>query len=842
MKRLVPLMIFFLCLLLPAEDLSISMLGYKFDPMDEVPDIAKSLTAVEKEGENYYLVQFDGPVYMEWKQEVQNNGGEIYSYIPHFAFIVKMTAEEREVIEELSHVRWVGIYQPAYKIHPDVNEDINEDGTGMKEVMQMQRSCGGGPVMIEEDASKWVDALWVENDPLLHVSVRLFPGADIGNIASKMMEWGSDVQKIQKSVNRIIVRIPSEKLNALASIPGVQYINRYAPRTLHSSVWRYSVQTDTFTVVEDQDLGYSWDTVTAGVTLADKGIDGDGELVTIYDTGCNYYSFYFMDPEDDPPGNNHCAIQDYTNEGGNTQEVNPCNHGTNVSSVVAGDPSTCDVSYLYDWGGQTRGNTKDYYPSRLYIQDIGYNDGNQCALSMTNMYNSMNSAYSSGSRIHQNSWGYQGSGGNYSYEALDIDQMVWEDKDFVVTVSAGNGGPNTNTVSPPSTAKNCICVAASFSPTYDVSTDGINGFSSRGPTDDGRIKPEVAAPGGYDQGSNEYRNYVWGGNSASDWLNPDSTCYGYLSGMMGTSQAAPQVASAAAMIRQYFQEGYYPTGSSGGTAINPSAALVKSLIIASTEDMGTHDVPNDDEGWGRVVVDNALYFAGEDRKLFISDGNVVTTGQTVDTLIEVQSTTQEVKFVLAWSDKDASSGADPTLINDLDLVVTDPSGDAVYLGNVFSGGYSATGGSEDRLNNVEIVWLSTSQLEVGIYTVEVTGYNCPDGSIPFAITAVGDLVPASGIPEDSEGGGGEVPDFGLGKISPNPFEKETGINFHVKEENRVVLSIYDASGRKVTELVNKTLQPGSYSRTWKGESAGTYFAILKVGDETFQRKLIKLTK
>jgi hypothetical protein len=95
------------------------------------------------------------------------------------------------------------------------------------------------------------------------------------------------------------------------------------------------------------------------------------------------------------------------------------------------------------------------------------------------------------------------------------------------------------------------------------------------------------------------------------------------------------------------------------------------------------------------------------------------------------------RFTLVWTDYPAAVEAGVQLVNDLDLEVVTPGG-LTYRGNVFAGGYSATGGSADRRNNVECVYLPAAQ--AGTYAVRVRGYNVPQGPQPFALLV--DLAPA----------------------------------------------------------------------------------------------------
>jgi hypothetical protein len=839
-----------------SEDMTISFISYKFDPLKSTPALAKALQTDETDGENYYILQFTGPIYTEWKEKISEAGGIFHSYVPHFAYVVQMTPEEKIEVEKFSFVRWIGLFHPAYKIHPTVYEKRAPETENTLPVVTGVLKDGRIEILNEEECPCGKDALWIENDPLLHLSVRFFTHASIDDVARELEKWGSDIQQIQKDCNLIIVRIPSDSLNALANRKGVESIEPYSKVVLSSSVWRYSVQEpmNSFTIAFDTDLGQPWDTVTSGITLADKGITGKGEIVTIYDTGLDYWSGFFQDPEDDPPGPSHIAVQAYTDEGGgDNMEVSTstplygCRHGTNVSSIVAGNPSIANnhaggpnLMSIYDWGGQTRGNTPDYFPTRLYIQDIGFTRNDSCIINITNFYASMNTAYTTyQSRIHQNSWNYNDYGGAYLGHSIYVDNMVWNNKDFVVVFSAGNYGPSSTTVRTPATAKNCISVGASWNPTFDVSPDSISSFSGRGWTTDTRIKPEVVAPGGSDLPSSAYRKFLWGAGVNTIWA--EDSAHTSLVGMVGTSQAAPQISSVCAMIRQYFKDGFYPTGDTlTGTPFSPSAALVKAVVIASTVDMKNGDpVPSQAEGWGRVVLDNALFFSGESNALFVFDNTTgVNTGDSVVETVNITNGTAPIKFVLAWSDTAAANWANPTLVNDLNLAITAPNSNR-YLGNVFSGGFSQTGGSADDRNNVEVVWLP-NPAQTGTYSITVKGHSCPNGPIPFAVVALDGCQGSTGIPDGEKNSTKEYKHLNI----RTPFIEKIDIRLHITKTSNVNLSIYDITGREITKLIDEELKEGTYYTKWGENSvAGIYFAVLKInGQKVEERKILKIAK
>ncbi|MCA9926513.1 MAG: S8 family serine peptidase, partial [Anaerolineales bacterium] len=262
-------------------------------------------------------------------------------------------------------------------------------------------------------------------------------------------------------------------------------------------------------------------------------------------------------------------------------------------------------------------------------------------------------------------------------------------------------------------------------------------FSSRGPTDDGRIKPDVVAPGTwilsgfselYQEGYGDPVNPQNGVYQYDGWGMPYSQEYKY---MGGTSMSNPLTAGAAAVVRDYYQK---------ADSHNASAALVKATLINSAVDLldenndGVNDndfpIPNIHEGWGRVNVASATDGSHD----YADNTSGVSTSNTVSYDVNVAGG-GALKVSLVWSDYPSTETASVNLVNDLDLVITGPGGSPTYRGNVFSGGWSQTGGSADRINNVENVYIQSAG--AGTWTVDIVGFNVPQGAQPFALVVDG---------------------------------------------------------------------------------------------------------
>jgi len=208
--------------------------------------------------------------------------------------------------------------------------------------------------------------------------------------------------------------------------------------------------------------------------------------------------------------------------------------------------------------------------------------------------------YSAGARSFVNSWGAYpivSDRGGY------VDSFLYANQDAVICFAAGNDGvaEGEYSISSPGTSKSAITVGSHDN---SASSIDVSSFQSRGFVTDGRIKPEVIAPGGtvYSARSD--------GNSTPEFLDH---CDDPIS-KDGTSMATPMVGGMALLLREYFEEGFYPTGRRNQVSdgFEPMGALVKGLLVNSGQYMAGVQANAfsrwQSQGWGRIEMDETIYF------------------------------------------------------------------------------------------------------------------------------------------------------------------------------------------------------------------------------------------
>ncbi len=353
-------------------------------------------------------------------------------------------------------------------------------------------------------------------------------------------------------------------------------------------------------------------------------------------------------------------------------------HGDGVSGIMAGA------------GNLNPSNRGMAAGSLLYVVNYQSNFLDSQTVSLIN----------SGTAVITNSSYSNGCNAGYTTITQTVDTQVHDIPNLQHTFSAGNSnGSNCgygagsqwgNITGGHKQGKNVIATANVF---FDGS---LVNSSSRGPAHDGRIKPDIAANGQNQISTSENNSYQSFG---------------------GTSGASPGIAGVSAQLYQAYSE-------ANGNVLPPSA-LIKATLLNTANDAGNVG-PDYKFGWGIV---NGLRAAKliEDNRFLSSN---ISQGGSNDHTINVPAGTKQVRFMVYWSDSPASPGANPALVNDLDLLVTDPSSNVLepYIldptPDPITLNLPATNGP-DHLNNMEQVLINNPA--AGNYNINIDGFNVPMG-------------------------------------------------------------------------------------------------------------------
>lgn len=472
--------------------------------------------------------------------------------------------------------------------------------------------------------------------------------------------------------------------------------------------------------------------------LSSTGYTGKDQIIGVADTGLDTGNVESMHP--DLIGQIEKLIP--LGRKNNASDVH--GHGTHVAGSIVGTGEASDGKY--------KGTAPE---AKLVFHSIENEKGNL----VTDVETIMLEAYEEGARIHSNSWGTDDEGA-YSLTSFLFDRFLWEHPEMTVLVAAGNDGENGyKSIGSPATAKNVIAVGATENVRPDLGKnsddeDDIWGSSSRGLTSDGRLKPDLVAPG----------SAILSTRSS---LAPSKNFYkrfnDHYAYMNGTSMATPILAGGVAQIRQFLNE-------EGESA--PSGALLKAMLLTGAENL---DEDMRKQGYGRADLEQTIETSYKDEK----DG--IRTREKVKYKIKVTDDSKPLAITLAWTDYPASMTAKRTLVNDLNLKVTTPDGKRLNGNDFFEAPYND---QVDNLNNVEQIWIAEPR--EGIYTITVEGYNIPKGPQPYALATTGKWTKKDDEEEEEEEPPVKV-ESRTGKLTK--YQKKMNFLIRVNEPGDLELSV-----------------------------------------------------
>lgn len=660
----------------PAPGIMLHIGGRSFDPFQEaaVPDGGRSSTLQsDPDGETaYFIVQFDGPIQPDWKSALADAGVELFDYVPEFAFIARMAPDRWETVQRMPHVRWVGAYQPAYRMSPSARSRI----------------------YLREGVDEQAEA------PMTDLRVDLFPGVDPAVVEARIQTWGGNVRSRRASHDgtTLAVSLPANRVADLAAVEGVKWVETLPQWELFNDV--------------------SADIMGVRPIWERYGLYGEGQVVGVTDTGLDMGSAAageIHEDFEDGLGNSRVValidrvpVETGGAVGDNASDTH--GHGTHVAGSVLGNGW---------WSGSDPAT--DHFPIRsnagmapkagLVFQAVNRNGTGSLEGLPPDLGELFEEARLAGAHLHTNSWG-SSLAGAYDVYSRDVDAYMWHNPRFLILFSAGNDGVDLDrdgvidgySIGTPATAKNCLAVGAtegdrprgagydylwgieSWGHLYHAdpirddhmsnNDRGLAAFSSRGPVMDGRYKPDIVAPGtnilsARTRAAAVDANIGWGDyNDHYVWMG-------------GTSMATPLAAGAAALMREYLMtEAGFDT---------PSAALIKAALLNSAEDIspgqyGAGDSqeipygpgPNNVTGWGRLNLGDGVFPEAPFHILFYDENTGLETGGRQDHTIKVTDGDAPLRVTLSWTDYPGLPSAHGALVNDLDLQLIAPSGAVHY--------------------------------------------------------------------------------------------------------------------------------------------------------------------
>lgn len=644
-----------------ALDTTINLPGRKFEPIIDSPaeTVTPQKAAAELSGgKNYYVVQTASIAKDEWLKSFEEVGAEVIQYIPHQAFFVYADAVAISKLTNHSRVRWVGKYEAEHKFSPS-----------LRDFMKKKAERDGGFATFEISVFKNSELLQARNEILNSSRAEIV----------EVMELPNNYFDV------IRVKIPVEDIEKIARIKEVVQIDGYGEPVAEDERAAQIVAGNYTSATLLSAAGYN--------PLSQFGVDGTGVTVSVVDDGVSIPGrggFYLTSANTvDGPLRGATAGAD----GG---------HGHLNASIIAGDIPfglLDPLGYNYGIGIAPKAN----------IINIPFLKANNATNDVQSIDDSFNTVGPNGVKatISNNSWGAPiGNTNNAygSYEAL-WDGLVRDGSvggtidPFTIIFSAGNCGNgngssctnNQNGLTRPKIAKNIISVGNSENIRTEIAftsannMDDLSGSSSRGPAADGRIKPDIIAPGSVITGSRS------GDGSSVGGQIDDNHSFS-----SGTSHSAPQIAGAAALFTQFWKN--------TNAGVYPSPAMIKAAILNTAQEMNgvntAAPIPNGNEGWGRINMKYMLN-TGVPTKYVDQTSEFSDPGATTVYEGRVADTTKPTRITLVWTDPPGTG--DPALVNNLDLTVE--VGGIQYVGNIFTNGSSSAGGSSDTKNNVENVFL-----------------------------------------------------------------------------------------------------------------------------------------
>jgi subtilisin-like proprotein convertase family protein len=718
-------------------------------------------------GKQMRLIQFAGPIQPAWYEALVKTGVRVVTYIPNNAYLVYGSARNLQAMQSLTAnpavVQWDGAYTSAQRLAPSLTA-----------------------VASGKDGSKAVKEGATKNSKVKAQANLTAKGNELFAIqlVADKTENATTLALIDRMKLEPVLRQAAvlDYVNVIVALPREAVINELAARgdVVSIAPWSMPHKMD-----ERQDMiiagnltgsaptpgdylaylagkGFAATTTSFGVNISDSGVDNGT-------TTPGHFGLYALG-NPTAPANSRIVyarvVGTPTGPGSTTQGCD--GHGNLNTHVIGGYVPTGTVGGVNfnaaphaDASGFRYGlGVMPYVKigSSVIFDNSGAPTGDFTSPNYTTLESS---AYNDTMRVSSNSWG--ASDNSYTIDAQEYDALVRDaqptgatfpaagNQEYTIIFAAGNDGSGAGTVGEPGTAKNVITVGASENVLAfggadgcgigDTGADNANdviSFSSRGPTADGRKKPEIIAPGTHVTGGVGQASIASptgsGNGSAIACFNATGVCAGpggsdffpvgqqYYTASDGTSHSTPAMAGYAALIRQYFiNQSLTP----------PSPALTKAMMMNTARyltGVGANDsLYSNTQGMGEANFNGFfdLFTTGSIRRDEVAADKFTASGQQRVFTGTINNNAKPFRVTLAWTDPPGPTSGN-AFVNNLDLEVT--VGGNTYLGNVFTGANSATGGSADTRNNVESVFVPAGVS--GNFVVKVKATNIAGNGVP----------------------------------------------------------------------------------------------------------------
>jgi serine protease AprX len=686
----------------------ITINGVSLDPIADRQALElNGLVSPDGSTSDYILIQTRAPLTSEQKEELARLSVVIHEYVSDNTYLCGYKPKDLSGIRALPYVAWVNVYLRGFKVAPGLR---SQGGSAAAHILPL------GTAASHSNQPRTVDIVFHE-------------GVDPGSDALRTAVAAAarlDKNSLLSGRNKMRVTVAEKYLDDIAAIDAVRVIQEVPAVNLRNNVAR--------------------PILNANVVVNGTTYRGDGQVVAVADTGFDKGSttsphaaftgrvarLYALGrptkPADDPDG-----------------------HGTHVCGSVLGDGASALM------GGTIQGTAPR---ARLVVQSLIGPSGGLSGIP-SDLGDLFGPPYhDDNARVHTNSWGAQTPSLPYDQSAREIDDFVWNNTDLVICWAAGNDGTDADgdgvvdpaQIGSEASAKNCITVGASESvrrevnaarPTYGSihptdfpkapihddsmadNEEGMAAFSSRGPSQEGRFKPDVVAPG-----TSILSTHSQNAPAADTTFGESNDPLYFFD--TGTSMATPLVAGCAAVLRETLVKNGMPS---------PSASLIKALLINGAIELTGQYSPseagpsfNNSSGFGRVNLLGSVILPGPNPDAGIGEGGPLKQGDENTFTVDIPSQTPGThavtagvgttalgatfKITLVWSDP-----AGDRLQNDLDLVVVAADGGERHGNMGVATGF-------DRSNNVEqIVW---TNMPSGVAKIVVRAFHITRFPQPYA--------------------------------------------------------------------------------------------------------------